>query len=140
MFQTIKDQLEQRTRILQANIRWQQEELHKIQEQLCLVQDSNVQVRCPRKLASVLLRIHSCSGRTFPQGPLYCLIEPSVLRKYADIPIDRSHETNPLGAKLVPTCHFCRDNSVYCPSQTSSQEMIIWLPCLDVPLVLDSNS
>ncbi|XP_027293045.1 neuronal PAS domain-containing protein 2 isoform X2 [Cricetulus griseus] len=44
MFQSIKDQLEQRTRILQANIRWQQEELHKIQEQLCLVQDSNVQM------------------------------------------------------------------------------------------------
>lgn len=44
MFQTIKDQLEQRTRILQANIRWQQEELQKIQEQLCLVQDSSVQV------------------------------------------------------------------------------------------------
>ncbi|XP_029792999.1 neuronal PAS domain-containing protein 2 isoform X2 [Suricata suricatta] len=44
MFQTIKDQLEQRTRILQANIRWQQEELHKIQEQLCLVQDSNIQM------------------------------------------------------------------------------------------------
>ncbi|XP_059973263.1 neuronal PAS domain-containing protein 2 isoform X3 [Mesoplodon densirostris] len=44
MFQTIKDQLEQRTRILQANIRWQQEELHKIQEQLCLVQASNVQM------------------------------------------------------------------------------------------------
>ncbi|KAM9054159.1 neuronal PAS domain-containing protein 2 isoform 3-T7 [Megaptera novaeangliae] len=44
MFQTIKDQLEQRTRILQANIRWQQEELHKIQEQLCLVQDSSVQM------------------------------------------------------------------------------------------------
>ncbi|KAM7318830.1 hypothetical protein ACRRTK_021942 [Alexandromys fortis] len=43
MTQTIKEQLEQRTRILQANIRWQQEELHKIQEQLCLVQDSNVQ-------------------------------------------------------------------------------------------------
>ncbi|XP_058134182.1 neuronal PAS domain-containing protein 2 isoform X2 [Dasypus novemcinctus] len=44
MFQTIKDQLEQRTRVLQANIRWQQEELHKIQEQLCLVQESNVQM------------------------------------------------------------------------------------------------
>ncbi|ELV11560.1 Neuronal PAS domain-containing protein 2, partial [Tupaia chinensis] len=44
MFQAIKDQLEQRTRILQANIRWQQEELHKIQEQLCLVQDSSVQI------------------------------------------------------------------------------------------------
>uniref|UniRef100_A0A8D0L842 Neuronal PAS domain protein 2 n=1 Tax=Sphenodon punctatus TaxID=8508 RepID=A0A8D0L842_SPHPU len=44
MFQNIKDQLEQRTRILQANIRWQQEELHKIQEQLCMVQDSNIQM------------------------------------------------------------------------------------------------
>ncbi|KAM5228027.1 neuronal PAS domain-containing protein 2 [Ctenodactylus gundi] len=44
VFQTIKDQLEQRTRVLQANIRWQQEELHKIQEQLCLVQDSSVQM------------------------------------------------------------------------------------------------
>ncbi|KAM8786025.1 neuronal PAS domain-containing protein 2 [Rhynchonycteris naso] len=44
MFQTIKDQLEQQTRILQANIRWQQEELHKIQEQLCLVQHSSVQM------------------------------------------------------------------------------------------------
>lgn len=64
MFQTIKDQLEQRTRILQANIRWQQEELHKIQEQLCLVQDSNVQVMHLRRLASALLRICFCSGRT----------------------------------------------------------------------------
>ncbi|XP_075773223.1 neuronal PAS domain-containing protein 2 isoform X2 [Pelodiscus sinensis] len=44
MFQTIKEQLEQRTRMLQANIRWQQEELHKIQEQLCLVQDSSIQM------------------------------------------------------------------------------------------------
>ncbi|XP_074839373.1 neuronal PAS domain-containing protein 2 [Carettochelys insculpta] len=44
VFQTIKEQLEQRTRILQANIRWQQEELHKIQEQLCLVQDSSTQM------------------------------------------------------------------------------------------------
>uniref|UniRef100_A0A8C6A0R0 Neuronal PAS domain protein 2 n=1 Tax=Marmota marmota marmota TaxID=9994 RepID=A0A8C6A0R0_MARMA len=54
MFQTIKDQLEQRTRILQANIRWQQEELHKIQEQLCLVQDSNIQVMPLPKPGSVL--------------------------------------------------------------------------------------
>jgi neuronal PAS domain-containing protein 2 len=54
MFQTIKDQLEQRTRILQANIRWQQEELHKIQEQLCLVQDSNVQVMSLPRPSSIL--------------------------------------------------------------------------------------
>uniref|UniRef100_A0A6I8P2E0 Neuronal PAS domain protein 2 n=1 Tax=Ornithorhynchus anatinus TaxID=9258 RepID=A0A6I8P2E0_ORNAN len=44
MFQTLKDQLEQRTQILQASIRWQQEELQKIQEQLCLVQDSSTQM------------------------------------------------------------------------------------------------
>lgn len=48
MFQTLKDQLEQRTRLLQANIQWQQEELQKIQEQLCMVQDSNIQVRTAR--------------------------------------------------------------------------------------------
>lgn len=55
MFQTIKDQLEQRTRVLQANIRWQQEELHKIQEQLCLVQDSSVQVTlCPGMALSLV--------------------------------------------------------------------------------------
>ncbi|XP_053311961.1 neuronal PAS domain-containing protein 2 [Spea bombifrons] len=44
VFQTIKSQLEQRTQILQANIRWQQEELYKIQEQLNMVQDSNLQM------------------------------------------------------------------------------------------------
>ncbi|XP_033865328.3 neuronal PAS domain-containing protein 2-like isoform X1 [Acipenser ruthenus] len=42
--QTIKDQLEQRTRILQTNIRWQQEQLHTIQKQLCIVQDSSIQM------------------------------------------------------------------------------------------------
>ncbi|XP_030057288.1 neuronal PAS domain-containing protein 2 isoform X2 [Microcaecilia unicolor] len=44
MFRTIKDQLEERTRIIQANIQWQQEELQKIQEQLCMVQESNIQM------------------------------------------------------------------------------------------------
>ncbi|KAK1169649.1 neuronal PAS domain-containing protein 2-like [Acipenser oxyrinchus oxyrinchus] len=42
--QNIKDQLEQRTRILQTNIRWQQEQLHTIQKQLCIVQDSSIQM------------------------------------------------------------------------------------------------
>ncbi|KAM4699546.1 large ribosomal subunit protein eL31 isoform 1-T1 [Discoglossus pictus] len=44
MFQTIKNQLEQRMQNLQANIRWQQEELHTIQEQLSMVQDTNIQM------------------------------------------------------------------------------------------------
>ncbi|KAM8977436.1 neuronal PAS domain-containing protein 2 [Pelodytes ibericus] len=44
IFQTIKSQLEHRTQILQANIRWQQEELYEIQKQLNLVQDTNMQM------------------------------------------------------------------------------------------------
>ncbi|XP_062934274.1 neuronal PAS domain-containing protein 2 isoform X3 [Cynocephalus volans] len=64
MFQTIKDQLEQRTRILQANIRWQQEELHKIQEQLCLVQDSNVQMFLQQPAVSL-----SFSSTQRPEAP-----------------------------------------------------------------------
>ncbi|XP_032886150.1 neuronal PAS domain-containing protein 2-like isoform X1 [Amblyraja radiata] len=39
----LKEQLEERTRILQANIKTQQEELHQIKEQLQLVHDSNPQ-------------------------------------------------------------------------------------------------
>ncbi|XP_075056342.1 neuronal PAS domain-containing protein 2 isoform X2 [Mixophyes fleayi] len=44
MFQTIKSQLEERRLNIQANIQWQQEELQKIQEQLSIVQDSNLQL------------------------------------------------------------------------------------------------
>ncbi|XP_061482831.1 neuronal PAS domain-containing protein 2 isoform X2 [Rhineura floridana] len=55
VFQTIKDQLEQRTRILQANIQWQQEELQKIQEQLSIVQDSNIQMFLPQPSAPLNL-------------------------------------------------------------------------------------
>lgn len=68
MFQTIKDQLEQRTRVLQANIRWQQEELHKIQEQLCLVQDSNVQVTPLPRSGLCILSILSPMGSCHPLG------------------------------------------------------------------------
>ncbi|XP_053563614.1 60S ribosomal protein L31 isoform X2 [Bombina bombina] len=44
VFQTIKNKLERRMQDLQANIRWQQEELLTIQEQLSLVQDTNIQM------------------------------------------------------------------------------------------------
>lgn len=122
MFQTIKDQLEQRTRILQANIRWQQEELHKIQEQLCLVQDSNVQVMCLSRLASVL-RIHSCSVRTFPPESL-----GTASQNYADTPTDRSHETNPLGAKLdIPT--------VFSPSPVTSVGTFLFTVPPELPFI-----
>ncbi|XP_018413983.1 PREDICTED: neuronal PAS domain-containing protein 2-like [Nanorana parkeri] len=44
MVNQLKEQLEERTRILQADIKNQQEELHVIKEQLQLVQDSNLQM------------------------------------------------------------------------------------------------
>ncbi|KAM8954042.1 circadian clock protein PASD1 [Pelodytes ibericus] len=44
MVNHLKEQLEERTRILQADIKTQQEELHVIKEQLQLVQDSNLQM------------------------------------------------------------------------------------------------
>lgn len=47
MMHQLKEQLEERTRILQADIKTQQEELHVIKEQLQLVQDSNLQVSLP---------------------------------------------------------------------------------------------
>ncbi|XP_078268045.1 circadian locomoter output cycles protein kaput-like [Rhinoraja longicauda] len=43
VMQHLKEQLEERTRILQANIKTQQEELHQIKEQLQIVQDFNLQ-------------------------------------------------------------------------------------------------
>ncbi|XP_073520889.1 neuronal PAS domain-containing protein 2 isoform X2 [Phyllobates terribilis] len=45
IFQTLKNQLEQRRLNIQANIRWQQEELQKIQEQLSMVQDPTLQAQ-----------------------------------------------------------------------------------------------
>nr|DBA20961.1 TPA: hypothetical protein GDO54_017690 [Pyxicephalus adspersus] len=47
MVNQLKEQLEERTRILQADIKTQQEELHVIKEQLQLVQDSNLQMQQP---------------------------------------------------------------------------------------------
>jgi len=42
--QHLKDQLEQRTRMIEANIHRQQEELRKIQEQLQIVHGQGLQV------------------------------------------------------------------------------------------------
>lgn len=44
--QHLKEQLEQRTRMIQANIQRQQEELRHIQEQLQRVQGQGIQVLC----------------------------------------------------------------------------------------------
>ncbi len=45
--QHLKDQLEQRTRMIEANIQSQQEELRNIQDELQRVQGQGLQVRVP---------------------------------------------------------------------------------------------
>nr|XP_033805330.1 neuronal PAS domain-containing protein 2 isoform X2 [Geotrypetes seraphini] len=72
MFRTIKDQLEERTRIIQANIRWQQEELHKIQEQLCMVQESNIQMFLQPQTVSLSL------GNAQQQEPQQLIRSPQL--------------------------------------------------------------
>uniref|UniRef100_A0A8B9QPD5 Neuronal PAS domain-containing protein 2 n=1 Tax=Apteryx owenii TaxID=8824 RepID=A0A8B9QPD5_APTOW len=71
MMHQLKEQLEERTRILQADIKTQQEELHVIKEQLQLVQDSNLQVRShPWVLGAHLSQQHLMRGS---QGQQTCL-------------------------------------------------------------------
>ncbi|XP_040192378.1 neuronal PAS domain-containing protein 2 isoform X6 [Rana temporaria] len=53
MFQTVRDQLEQRRQDIQANIRWQQKELQKILETLSMVQDPNPQMLYQPQLVSM---------------------------------------------------------------------------------------
>uniref|UniRef100_A0ACB8FYK6 Uncharacterized protein n=1 Tax=Sphaerodactylus townsendi TaxID=933632 RepID=A0ACB8FYK6_9SAUR len=53
MMHQLKEQLEERTRILQADIKTQQEELHVIKEQLLLVHDSNLQMMMQQPMPMV---------------------------------------------------------------------------------------
>lgn len=126
MFQTIKDQLEQRTRVLQANIRWQQEELHKIQEQLCLVQDSSVQVMChtgwPLPVRQGLPNV-PCTASQTPSclGSMQKLLQSNHTKQPTQCQACSSHSV------LFLTLCFCGDMSVYCPF-------------VGVPVVLASTS
>lgn len=51
--QHLKDQLEQRTRMIEANIQRQQDELRQIQDELHRVQGQSLQVRLRELLRSV---------------------------------------------------------------------------------------
>ncbi|XP_060537649.1 neuronal PAS domain-containing protein 2-like isoform X1 [Pantherophis guttatus] len=59
MMHQLKEQLEERTRILQADIKTQQEELHVIKEQLQLVQDSNLQMFMQQSMPMVFSTVQS---------------------------------------------------------------------------------
>ncbi|XP_019522072.1 PREDICTED: neuronal PAS domain-containing protein 2 isoform X1 [Hipposideros armiger] len=98
VFQTIKDQLEQRTRILQANIRWQQEELHKIQEQLCLVQDSSVQMFLQQPAVSLSFSSaqrpntqQQLPQRSAPESPSLLTASPQLPGQIASVQVTDQH-------------------------------------------------
>uniref|UniRef100_A0A1W7RJ11 Neuronal PAS domain-containing protein 2-like protein n=1 Tax=Agkistrodon contortrix contortrix TaxID=8713 RepID=A0A1W7RJ11_AGKCO len=59
MMHQLKEQLEERTRILQADIKTQQEELHVIKEQLQLVHDSNLQMFMQQSMPLVFNTVQS---------------------------------------------------------------------------------
>ncbi|XP_054025361.1 circadian clock protein PASD1 isoform X3 [Dryobates pubescens] len=69
MMHQLKEQLEERTRILQADIKTQQEELHVIKEQLQLVQDSNLQMLMQQPIPVVFNNVQHPSPRRPPQPP-----------------------------------------------------------------------
>ncbi|KAM4696421.1 circadian clock protein PASD1 [Rhinophrynus dorsalis] len=91
MVNQLKEQLEERTRILQADIQTQQEELHVIKEQLQLVHDSNLQQQQPVPLAF---------NNVQPQDPRRVSRQPSGVGR----------QTVDMGKKpqgMIPTKRFC---------------------------------
>ncbi|XP_061302018.1 circadian clock protein PASD1 isoform X2 [Pezoporus flaviventris] len=68
MMHQLKEQLEERTRILQADIKTQQEELHVIKEQLQLVQDSNLQMLMQQPIPIVFNNLQHPNPRRPPPG------------------------------------------------------------------------
>ncbi|KFP00748.1 Circadian locomoter output cycles protein kaput, partial [Calypte anna] len=66
MMHQLKEQLEERTRILQADIKTQQEELHVIKEQLQLVQDSNLQMLMQQPIPVVFNNLQHPNPRRPP--------------------------------------------------------------------------
>ncbi|XP_058704034.1 circadian clock protein PASD1 isoform X5 [Poecile atricapillus] len=121
MMHQLKEQLEERTRILQADIKTQQEELHVIKEQLQLVQDSNLQVQQQKQQ-------HPIRGS---QGQQLCVPgQASISVPFYNNPMVFS-QTHPITvAAQVPT-----DSSERQPPADYSQDRSLRYPqpCWDRP-------
>ncbi|XP_075797222.1 neuronal PAS domain-containing protein 2 isoform X2 [Pelodiscus sinensis] len=114
MMHQLKEQLEERTRILQADIKTQQEELHVIKEQLQLVQDSNLQMLMQQPMPVVFNNVQPHSPRRPSQAQ-----QPGATRQTT---AKKSQPQGLMGSKHysvphLPSPHqFLRE-----PSVTSSQ-------------------
>ncbi|XP_032994166.1 circadian clock protein PASD1 [Lacerta agilis] len=115
MMHHLKEQLEERTRILQADIKTQQDELHVIKEQLQLVQDSNLQMLMQQPMPMVFSGVqHQNPMRPSQQQAATVASRPATSKK--------SQQQGLMGSKQFCSTHlaspqqFLRD-----PCVTSSQ-------------------
>ncbi|KAJ7310456.1 hypothetical protein JRQ81_007375, partial [Phrynocephalus forsythii] len=115
MMHQLKEQLEERTRILQADIKTQQEELHVIKEQLQLVQDSNLQMLMQQPVPMVFNSVQH-------QSPLRPSQQQTATAGTRPTPSKKSQQQSLMGPKpfcgthLASSPQFLRE-----PCVTSSQ-------------------
>ncbi|XP_048461224.1 neuronal PAS domain-containing protein 2-like [Rhincodon typus] len=102
----LKEQLEERTRILQANIKTQQEELHHIKEQLQFVHDSNLQMllQQPNSLGFNALD-HQDQGQKQQQLPGNVMQSPCLSSKQMQALVDSELH----GQQLSSSQHVLRE-------------------------------
>ncbi|PKU40314.1 neuronal pas hypothetical protein [Limosa lapponica baueri] len=122
MMHQLKEQLEERTRILQADIKTQQEELHVIKEQLQLVQDSNLQVQQQQQQ---LMRGNQAQqaclpGQTSISVPLYN--NPMVFSQTHPITVAAQMPTE--GSERQPQSDYSQDRSLRMLLDQSIQAMM----------------
>nr|XP_023651579.1 neuronal PAS domain-containing protein 2-like isoform X4 [Paramormyrops kingsleyae] len=103
----LKEQLEERTRLLQADIRSQQQELHSIKEQLQLVSSSNIQMWLQQPDSGGFSQVRQQQG--LGRSPLPC--QPAAIRPVADY-----SKNLPCTHHASPACSLLLD-----PSTSSSQ-------------------
>ncbi|XP_041438293.1 neuronal PAS domain-containing protein 2 isoform X2 [Xenopus laevis] len=106
--QVIQSQLQQRTQILQASIQWQQEELKKIQEQLNMVQESNIQMFCqPQTPAQNFNNLHQTDTEYHPIQHRSSIGPQQLQQQMLSLP-NQSQTTS----KLIPGQHVISSQQV----------------------------
>ncbi|XP_048838857.1 neuronal PAS domain-containing protein 2 isoform X3 [Brienomyrus brachyistius] len=107
MMHELKEQLEERTRLLQDDIRSQQQELHSIKEQLQLVSSSNIQMWLQQSDSGAFSQVRQQQG--LGRSSLPC--QPAAIR-----PVAEYAKNLPCTHHTSPACSLLRD-----PSTSSSQ-------------------
>ncbi|XP_040280976.1 neuronal PAS domain-containing protein 2 isoform X3 [Bufo bufo] len=112
MLQTIKNQLEQRRLNIQANIRWQQEELQKIQEQLSVVQDPNLQFHQPQVVSVSLNHVQQSDPQEQGIHLRSGMIPQQHQILFTSSPLGQMPTSQIVNQHLVPPASVMRDGNV----------------------------